>query len=929
MDERCKELQEAGLIQPSSSDFAAATVMPAKKDSSGLWTEKRMCGDYRPLNMVTPQDRYPMPIPEELFDSIGDSDIFSIVDLRQGFNQIVLVPKDRKKTAFHARKQLWEWLVMPFGLKNAPVFFQRVMDQVLKGADFLKCYIDDVLVHSKGLQQHLTHLEELFKRLHEVNMKIHPKKCEFAVSSVVYLGHRILPNGIMAHWAKVVAILEMPSPTDIHTLRSFIGLCNYYRGYVEHFSTIAHPLYALLKKDVAWRWEDSTHEAFNALKDKLAEYPILRRPNFSVVFILHTDWSALGIGAILGQCDEEGKEYVVAYASRSNNKAESNYSSYEGECLAVVWAVIHFRPYLYGTKFTLYTDHQPLKWLMTNDKLTGKLARWALILQEYEFEVIHRPGITHQNADTMSRRPLQTSEDFSEARQDFDQISVAQASHASSYLALLQCHLVEHPIVDIWEDLETLRFLQHGEYPPQVTSGQRDRIQQRSKRYSWKGDHLVRCMPQGDRLVPPPHERVGLIQKVHSELGHFGIKRTYSLLTPHYHWRGIYAQVREVLARCEQCDRVRTSFSSRQATLHPLPIQGMFYCWSCDLAGELPQTSRGNVYIMIIIEHFSKWIELVALPDKSSHSTSQAFLLLVLSRFGACAECLTDQGSEFRGEFQDLMDQALIDHRRTSRDHPQADGLAERMVQTIKNALRKLCFTINKEDWDLALPYIAMGYRMSKHASLSNFSPYFLLFGRNPLPPSSIASQMEVVVDLDSPSTWARVILERAALFKRVMPMAMENLSIAQHRDTLRYAHTRGGSYKPKVRKFDVGDFVYLQRQPNDTLDTSTSRVILRIKAIRPSSVLELQGANGRTIRDNAKNCAPCHLPNLDPTIITSSWIPPLDYPCQVCQRIDDADQMLLCDNCNGGYHLFCLQPELVQVPVGLWYCPSCSSTST
>jgi len=224
------------------------------------------------------------------------------------------------------------------------------------------------------------------------------------------------------------------------------------------------------------------------------------------------------------------------------------------------------------------------------------------------------------------------------------------------------------------------------------------------------------------------------------KLRHFGIKRTYSLLAPHYHWRGMYAQVRDVIARCEQCDRVRISFSSRQLTLSPLPIQGMFYRWSCDLPGELPQTSKGNVYIMIMIEHFSKWVELVALLDKSSHNTNQAFLQQVLSRFGACVECLTDQGSEFRGEFQDLLDHALIDHRQTSKDHPQANGLAERMVQTCKKRLRKICLTGNKEDWDLALPYIAMGYMMSKHASLSHFSPYFLLFGKYPIPPFSIVA---------------------------------------------------------------------------------------------------------------------------------------------------------------------------------------------
>jgi hypothetical protein len=178
-----------------------------------------------------------------------------------------------------------------------------------------------------------------------------------------------------------------------------------------------------------------------------------------------------------------------------------------------------------------------------------------------------------------------------------------------------------------------------------------------------------------------------------------------------------------------------------------------------------------------MIEHFSKWVELVLLLDKSSHSTSQVFLQQVLSRFGACAKCLIDQGSKFRGKFQDLLDHALIDHHQTSRDHPQADGLVKKMVQTCKKGLRKICFTRNKEDWDLALPYIAMGYRMSKHASLSHFSPYFLLFGRHPVPPSSITAQMDQVVDLDSPTTWARVITERVALFRRVMPMAMENLS--------------------------------------------------------------------------------------------------------------------------------------------------------
>jgi hypothetical protein len=179
-----------------------------------------------------------------------------------------------------------------------------------------------------------------------------------------------------------------------------------------------------------------------------------------------------------------------------------------------------------------------------------------LILQEYEFKVIHRPGITHQNVDTMSQKPLITSEDFLETRQDFNQIPTVRVSYTSSYLTLLQCNLVEHPIVDIWEDLDTLKFFQHGEYFPQVTSSHRDCIQQRSKRYSWRDNHLVRCLPEGDIVVPPPHEQLGLIQKVHSELRHFGIKCSYNLLVPHYRWKGMYVQVRDIITRCEQCDKV-------------------------------------------------------------------------------------------------------------------------------------------------------------------------------------------------------------------------------------------------------------------------------------------------------------------------------------------------------------------------------------
>ena len=257
-----------------------------------------------------------------------------------------------------------------------------------------------------------------------------------------------------------------------------------------------------------------------------------------------------------------------------------------------------------------------------------------------------------------------------------------------------------------------------------------------------------------------------------------------------------------------------------------------------------------------------------------------------------------------------MLDDALVDHRRTSRDHPQADGLAERMVQTIKVALRKFCLENDKTTWDTALPCIAMGYRMSKQASLSNYSPYFLVFGREPALGVNVQAKCSQPVDLEDPDIWLRIVNERAQMFAREMPMAMRNLQIAQHRDQLRYATTRGGSYRPRQRKFEVGDYVYMRRQQQTTLDTGTNPRILRVKAIRDNGILELQGADTLVVKENMKNCAPCFLPDIDQAMDPSRQRITDSTACAICSRADGEETMLLCDTCNAGYHMECLTPS-------------------
>ena len=940
---RCLELEAAGLIRRSESTFAAPTVMPAKKDSDGNYTEKRMCGDYRALNDRTAQDRHPMPLADDIFDQMSGFRIYSILDLRQGFNQIEVEPSDCHKTAFWGSNCRWEWIVMPFGLKNAPAVFQKVMDSVLGDVKFARCYIDDVIVASNSIAEHCQHLVWLLTTLKANGLKCHPAKCLFGSEQVPYLGHMVSVHGTSPQQVKVEAILQIPSPADITSLRSFLGLVNYYRRFVPQFSTIAKPLNTLLQKGQQYLWGPEQQAAFVQLQQALTTYPVLRPPDYTLPFILQTDWGQPGIGAVLSQQPKQSGDYVVAYASRSNNRAESNYSSYEGECLAAVWAITHFRHYLYGRHFTLVTDHQPLHWLMTSDKLTGKLARWALILQEFDFTIQYRPGTSNANADTLSRNPLATTED-STTRQDFDAQPVRTVYCAATLLRLVRDQFVGHISdfltatlitrsrpVDVWLDTPVLRYLQEGSISAGLSPAERDRVQKRSQSYRWKASTVMRVFPTGTfRLVPRIEERGPLTARVHENMGHFGTRRTLSLMTPEYWWAGMYSDVAAFVQACAICDRVKASFLAKAPVLHPLPIRGMFYRWSCDLAGPLP-TSKGahNRFIMVMIEHFSKWIELVALQQKTARCTAAAFQDSVLARYGAPAECLTDQGTEFRGEFQALLDEALVDHRRTSREHPQADGLAERMVQTVKQALRKYCLEHDNTTWDEQLPNIAMGYRMSKQASLSNYSPYFLLYGREPALGMNVQAKCSQPVNLDDPDIWLQVVTERAQIFAREMPMAMRNLQIAQHRDQLRYATTRGGSYRPRQRKFEVGDYVYVRRQQQTTLDTGTSPHILRVKVIRENGILELQGADAQVTKEHMKNCAPCFLPDMDGSMDPMRARITDATPCIICNQADGEDTMLLCDRCNSGYHMECLTPPLTVVPAGEWLCAPCAHTAS
>lgn len=392
------------IIRPSVSPYNSPLwIVPKKTDASGekKW---RIVIDYRKLNTLTVGDSFPIPNIEEILDQLGHSTYFTTLDLCSGFHQIKMTDDtDMAKTAFSTPTGHYEYTRMPFGLKNAPSTFARAMSTALAGLQGNQCfvYLDDIIIYASSVEEHSKKLTSVFDRLRTNKLLLQPDKCEFMRKEVAYLGHVISDQGVSPQPNKITAISNYPVPKNQKNIKQFLGLVGYYRRFIENFSKIARPLTKLLRKDQPFLWSDEQQVAFDFFRNALTSEPILQFPDFSKEFILTTDASNFAIGAILSQ-GEPGKDLPIAYASRTLNKAEINYSTIEHELLAIVWAVQHFRPYLFGRKFTIYTDHRPLAFLFNCKNQSSRLLRWRLKLEEYEYTIKYKAGKTNQ-ADALSR----------------------------------------------------------------------------------------------------------------------------------------------------------------------------------------------------------------------------------------------------------------------------------------------------------------------------------------------------------------------------------------------------------------------------------------------------------------------------------------------------------------------------------------------
>ena len=477
---------------------------------------------------------------------------------------------------------------------------------------------------------------------------------------------------------------------------------------------------------------------------------------------------------------------------------------------------------------------------------------------------------------------------------------------------------------DIWLDEHTLHLLQQGDPSPDWPDKERRRAATRASRYCWQEGQLYRRWHDGGRRrVPPPGDRLVLVRDCHVERGHFGVKRTLSLLLHEYWWHGIAAMVKAYIAACARCGRSHASFTRQQAQLSSLPIGGPGFRWHLDLAGPFPCTSAGSVYVLVAIEAFTKWAVLVPIKDKTPTSTAFAYALSVYAYYGGCAQLVTDQGNEWGGVFTQQLQRLQVDHRHTSAYHPQANGQAEAMVRTMKACLQKLCVSAHdKMEWDLKLPTVMLSYNCSRQAA-TRVSPFQLMHGVSPMLPAQLGGVFELPLDPTQEQA-AAAFWERACLLARWGGVVWQNLLIAQHRDQLRYAAVHSGGHLPPTLQLQPGAFVYLRTTQPTGLSLPAQPVVLQVVQVRPSGVVLLQGSDGNLTRRHASQLAPCHLPNIDPTVNRLHQHVDASVRCDSCGSPDREEVMLLCDHCGGARHIFCLDPPLSQVPPGTWLCPPC-----
>ncbi|CAD6189835.1 unnamed protein product [Caenorhabditis auriculariae] len=687
IDRQVAELVRQGVIEKSTSMTLSPIVLVKKKDHSFRFTV-----DYRQLNAITVRENYIIPQVGDIIDLACGSRFFTSFDLIQGFFQIPLRKKDRSLTAFATPNGTWQFRRMPMGLCGAPHTFQTAVQLLQEKVTCrLFVYLDDLLLTSPTAEQHLRDLEEVLIAIKDFGLKIRLKKCKFACSSVEFLGLVVGRDGVKPNPKKVESIVDFPTPTTVTAVRGFLGMANYFRRFIRGFAAIAAPLTELTKKDVPFEWTSTTEEAFETLKQKLVTCPVLQGPAIDQPFILESDASGIAVGAVLLQRKSpEEPPHVIAYASRKLNKAERNYPPIESEALALVFAVTQFRTYILGLKTTAIVDHKPLTTLLRRRDLIGRLAKYQLVLSEYNLEIVYRPGPENFVGDALSRYfPDETKEPKPLPMKPKPKPKPAKETSVAAVE-------VENLAPQVEIDLDEIRVAQErSEYCREAVkilqkNAEDDDKKARNirKRYNLENGLLYERQRSGISAavlhVPiktaDPETIAKILKRFHQDAStsaHAGIERTASAIRRRFNWTNLQKDVEDFVNKCFLCQRRKTN--PHETTVEPaekLPVTSSpFERCHIDVLGPLPITINENRYVLTIVDAFSKWTIAVPLPKQDSAAINRAFTENLVLKHGPPSMIISDNGTQFvSNSFKNLLKKWKIQHQTTAPYHKTSNG---------------------------------------------------------------------------------------------------------------------------------------------------------------------------------------------------------------------------------------------------------------
>jgi RNase H-like domain found in reverse transcriptase/Reverse transcriptase (RNA-dependent DNA polymerase)/Integrase zinc binding domain/Chromo (CHRromatin Organisation MOdifier) domain/Retroviral aspartyl protease/Integrase core domain len=839
VERQIAELLKKGWIEPSISPWGAPILFAPKKDG-GL----RMCVDYRALNKLTIKNRCPLPRIDDMFDQLHGARVFSSIDLASGYHQVLIPPEDAPKTAFRTHLGHFQYKVLSFGLTNAPATFQTTMNQIFRTVlgKFVLVYLDDILVFSRSMDEHLDHLHQVLQLLREQKFYARLDKCRFAKPELEYLGHLIGAKGIRVDPRKVECVQEWPRPLNVHELRSFLGLSNYFRRFILGYSSLVSPLTDLTKSTSTWAWTKDCEEAFVQVKKHLTEAPLLQFPDFSQPFEVVCDASLVGVGGVLMQ---DG--HPLAFESRKLSPAEKNYSTSEQELLAVVHAMRTWRCYLEGGECTVITDHNPNTFLKEQVNLSRRQARWSEFLERFNYHWEYRPGRINV-ADPLSRNPVRLAILTRQATRTKRALDAAASSKQTTTGLIaarsgvsptrapqqLQPHgkVRQYPRSHLGEPLSRSAHLemQFTELEQRIRAGYL--TDPRFKDDQWTQKELLshdglwysRAKPNVIAVPNVKEIKQDIMRELHDcpYSGHVGETKTRKAISRRFWWPGLPKDVTHYVQTCDVCQRNKPSNQKPSGLLVPLAIPEK--CWesvSMDFIVQLPLTLAECDAVLVVVDRLSKMTHLIATTTNcTAEETARLFYDNVVKLHGLPRTLVSDRDTRFTSKFwEELCSLCGTRQSMGTAYHPQSDGQTERVNRVLEDMLRHYVNPA-QNNWDEQLAGAEFAINNAWHESIKT-TPFMLNYGQHPLTPLDLGLRRRGRV----PAAEAFVTSRQDALAK-----AKACILAAQQRQKA-YADT-----KRRDVEFAVGDQVLLSTK-NIQLKTLQGVDKLLPKFIGPFSV--------------------------------------------------------------------------------------------